>query len=106
MSFPGSILALARQDDGKIIVGGDFYLAGASPHSNLARLSADGTIDPLWSPSADGPVTEILVNGNDIFVAGRFTSIGGQQRNGLAKLEATGTGAAASRRPSYPASRG
>ena len=94
VSFPGSILTLARQADGKIIVGGDFYLAGASPHSNLARLSADGTIDSLWSPDADGPVTKVVVSGSDIFVAGRFTSVGGQARNGLAKLETTGTGAA------------
>lgn len=91
VGYSGSALAVARQADGKVIVGGDFYLAGGWPRQNLARFNVDGTPDQTWLPNPDGPVTAIAIQGTDIFVAGRFERIGGQARNFLAKLSATET---------------
>jgi len=91
---PGRELAVARQADGKVIVGGDFYLAGGLPCQNLARFNADGTLDNTWVPRADGPVTAIVLQDANVFIAGNFSSVGGQSRSFLAKLDATGTGQA------------
>jgi len=47
-------MAVARQADGKVVLGGDFYLVGGSPRANLARFNVDGTLDDTWQPIADG----------------------------------------------------
>ena len=83
---PGKAQAVARQADGKVVLGGDFYLVDGYPRQNLARFNLDGTLDESWQPAADGPITAIAVQGADIFVAGRFSKVGGQSRNGLAKF--------------------
>ena len=91
---PGNPLSVARQEDGKVIVGGDFCLVGNLPCKNLARFNVDGTLDTGWRPGPDGRVTAIAIHGGDIYVAGAFTKIGGQTRRFLAKLSASGTDAA------------
>jgi len=91
---PGRALAVARQADGNVIVGGDFYLADGLPCQNLARFNADGTVDNTWVPGADGPVTAIVLQDANVFIAGNFRSVGGQSRSFLAKLNATGNGQA------------
>src|SRR5258705_190572 len=87
-------MAVARQADGKVIVGGDFYLVGDLPRQNLARFNVDGTLDATWMPRADGRVKAIAIQGTDIFIAGEFSRIGGQNRRSLAKLSVMGTGEA------------
>ena len=94
VGYPGTPLAVARQADGKVIVGGDFYLAGGLTCRNLARFDVDGMLDLTWRPNPDGRVTAMLTEGSDIFIAGAFTKIGGLSRNFLAKLSARGTGEA------------
>jgi hypothetical protein len=91
---PGTVLAVARQLDGKVIVGGDFYLVGGVACRNLARFNVGGTLDNTWLPVPDGPVTAIAIQGTDIFIAGAFMKVGGQNRRFLAKFSATGTDAA------------
>jgi len=48
---PGEILRLARQGDGKILVGGEFGIFNSLSVSNLVRLNADGTGDASFSAS-------------------------------------------------------
>ncbi|MDQ3800348.1 MAG: FG-GAP-like repeat-containing protein [Acidobacteriota bacterium] len=45
----GSVFALATQTDGKIIVGGNFSRMNNVPRKNLARLNADGSLDPTFN---------------------------------------------------------
>jgi len=68
----GAVYAIARQPDGKVIVGGDFWFAGGLPRQNLARINPDGTLDPFWSPDPDGIVNAIAVEGTSVFVGGIF----------------------------------
>ncbi len=92
---PGFVFSVVRQADGKLIVGGHFFIAGGVPRNGLVRLLADGTVDAGWSPATDtAQINEIVVDGNDIFVAGTFSKMGGQTRSGLAKLSAIGSDAA------------
>jgi hypothetical protein len=51
----------------------------------FARLNADGTLDNVFDPNANGPINAIVVQADGkILVAGTFNganSIGGQPRN-------------------------
>ncbi|HQB16853.1 MAG TPA: hypothetical protein PLT00_09100, partial [Verrucomicrobiota bacterium] len=51
------VYSLAVQADGKILVGGEFTTLGGQPRHHLARLNADGTLDPTFNPGAGNPQT-------------------------------------------------
>lgn len=94
------VLALAVQEDGKILVGGDFTLFGCfgncGPGSvgrdRIARLNADGSLDPTFTPSVDGRVSAIVVQPDGkIVIAGSFAVVGGIARKYLARLNSDGS---------------
>ncbi len=89
----GIVTSLARQDDGKLIVGGTFQLANGATRWNLARFNPDGTLDAGWKPQPDSEVRVVAVSGTNIYAGGYFLNIGGLPRACLAKLDYT-TGAA------------
>jgi uncharacterized delta-60 repeat protein len=41
----GTVLAIALQQDGKIVIGGTFATVAGKPRTGVARLNADGTVD-------------------------------------------------------------
>ena len=91
-SFSGDVWAIAIQDDGKILVGGELVGVGGVHRSRIARLNPDGSLDLDFDPSADGTVYDLAVQPDGkIIVAGSFTSIGGETRNRLARLNPDGT---------------
>ena len=58
--------------------------------NHIARLNPDGTLDNAFDPNANDVVLAIALQPDGkILVGGDFTGIGGQQRNGIARLEAT-----------------
>jgi uncharacterized delta-60 repeat protein len=96
---PGSgansqVNALARQPDGKILIGGGFSSYNGTARKYLARLNADGSLDPSFDPGA-GPsslVNDILVQPDGkILIGGWFTSYQGATAKGLARLNADGS---------------
>src|SRR5438046_894184 len=99
----GAVRAVVVQPDGKILLGGDFTTLApnggmAVTRNRIARLNPDGTLDTAFNPNASGPlgspVVSIAVQADGKIIAGgNFTTIGGQARNGIARLDAT-TGAA------------
>jgi hypothetical protein len=89
VTLPGSVNAIVRQSDGKVILGGDFLRAGGVTRSHLARLDRDGTLDLSWSPTpSGGAVNALAIAGTDIFVGGYFDGVGGEDRPYLVKLTA------------------
>ena len=94
----GQVSALAIQPEGGILVGGTFTQAGQVETLNLARYNADGSIDQSFG-GADG--TESGANGSvyalavqpdgKIVVGGNFSTIFGQPRRSIARLNADGT---------------
>lgn len=85
----------------EMYVGGYFTSIGLQNRGCIAKLSAEGTglADATWNPNAtysgNTPVVNaIAVSGANVYAGGDFTSIGGQSRNRLAKLSATGAGLA------------
>lgn len=90
--FGGTANAIVIQDNGQIIVGGDFTAIGGLARNNLARLNADGSADPSFNPNPNFQVFDIiLTEDNKILVGGQFTEIAGSQQYKLAILNFDGS---------------
>ncbi len=90
------VFALAVQADGKILVGGGFSTLGGQPRTHIGRLNADGTLDEGFNPGTDSgmlsPVYSLALQANgNILLAGRFATVYGQPRDGIARLNANGS---------------
>jgi len=92
------VRSLALQADGKILVGGDFTALGGQPRSRIGRLNADGTLDSAFNPGVSNSSgfpssvsTLALQPDGKILVSGAFTSLGGQSRDYLGRLNPDGT---------------
>ena len=72
----GLVCTAVKQSDGKIIIGGSFSLINGTIRNNLARLNSDGSLDSSWNPNVDSQVTALAINGNYVYVAGDFSTIG------------------------------
>jgi len=90
----GSVFAVALQADGKILVGGDFNRINEVERNRIARLNANGSVDPTFNPGP-GPNTGIrclaLQPDGKILIGGVFTSVDGVARNRIARLKADGS---------------
>ena len=87
----GEVLALARQADGKILVGGSFTGICGQARSFLARLNSDGTLDTSFTAQPNSNVTTLAVQPDGrILAGGAFTSISGTACQRLARLRTTG----------------
>ena len=86
---------VALQADGKILLGGRFTSVGAKARNRIARLNADGSIEnkSTFDPGtgANGVIRSVAVQADGkILLGGEFTSIDGQPRNHVARLNANG----------------
>lgn len=96
---PGSnnrVFCIAVQPDGKIVVGGRFTRIGNAPRSRIARLNADGTLEAGFNPGASNDnfaeVYALLVQPDGkILVGGDITTLGGQPRRSIGRLNADGS---------------
>lgn len=94
------VAALAIDGSGNLYVGGNFTSIGSRSRTAIAKLSTSGSgaADADWNPAPTGSavnVRSVVLDGSgSAYVAGAFTSIGGQSRNGIAKLTTAGTGTA------------
>ena len=94
MGANNPVFSTAIQSDGKIIIGGIFTSYNGLIRYRIARLNADGSLDPSFYPNT-GPndainCINIQPNGK-IIIGGSFTSINGIIRNRIARLNADGT---------------
>ena len=97
MDTLGHIAAMALDGSGGLFVGGHFTFIAGATRSNIAKLATTGTgsADATWNPSPNADVTSLILDGaGNVYTGGLFTTIGGRSRNHIAKLSASGTGAA------------
>lgn len=88
----GAVLSSADLADGGIVLGGNFTSISGQPRERLARLRADGALDPDFTPTANGDVRTLAVlDDGGLLLTGSFTQINGNPRPGLAKLLANGS---------------
>lgn len=99
-----SVDVVKIQPDGKLMISGTFigYTGGISPTPGLARLNADGSLDPtfvaqqlLFANTGTNPYTnpsslEIQSDGK-ILIGGTITSYGGTPILNIARLNTDGT---------------
>ena len=96
-AVPTSVHCLAVQADGKILVGGYFTTLGGQPRNCIGRLNPDGTVDPAFNPGIDAAnhycflwCLAVQADGK-ILAGGYFTTLGGQPRSYLGRLNSSGT---------------
>jgi uncharacterized delta-60 repeat protein len=90
----GNVFAVAVQPDGKVVVAGEFSTAGAAatPHANVARFFADGSLDTTFNASTNGRVSALVLQPDgSILIGGKFTAVNGVTRNRAARLKLDGT---------------
>jgi hypothetical protein len=104
LNSQGWISAIATSGP-TVYVGGGFTSCGGQARNSLAALDAVSGLATDWDPNPLSPrngtvaeVTAIAVAGSAVYVGGFFGSVGGQDRNGLAALDA-GTGLATAWNP-------
>ena len=93
------VYSIAVQAGGKIVVGGQFISVNGLARTNIARLNADGSLDPSFVSGAvfpDGNGNSIiqsvaLQKDDQILIAGSFSSINGVQQNNIARLHGDGS---------------
>jgi uncharacterized delta-60 repeat protein len=92
--FDNPVYTVARQPDGKLIVGGKFTQMHGVPRNRIARLEADGSLDLGFNPGTgtDNIVESILIQPDGrILIGGSFTSCNGIARERLARLNPDGS---------------
>lgn len=83
--------AFAVQPDGNVLVGGSFTILKTQTRNRIARLDADGNLDPNFNPNADGQVFALaLQEDGKILIGGQFTTVGNQPRKYIARLLSNG----------------
>ena len=82
----GGIRAIAVQEDGKILVGGEFKKFN-DMEGGFFRLNSDGTLDRTKIPQIRGDVHAIVqLPDRKILIAGSFPSVSGTPRRSIARL--------------------
>ncbi|NHB68467.1 InlB B-repeat-containing protein [Perlabentimonas gracilis] len=92
----GFVRIAVPDGNGGWYIGGHFTSVGGISRNHIAHIKSDKTVNLDWAPNAnfsheyDIPeIYTIAISGDDIYVGGSFSSIGGQSRNGIAKLNKT-----------------
>ncbi|MBT8044103.1 MAG: hypothetical protein KJO79_04055, partial [Verrucomicrobiae bacterium] len=93
--FNNIVRAIVVQDDGKILVGGDFTTYNGTGCNHLVRLNSNGTIDSSFvtamGSAANNTVRSIAIETDGkILVGGDFTEFNGFSDRGLTRLTSAG----------------
>ncbi len=94
----GNVFAVTHDADGQVLIGGAFTSVGGESRQQLARLDDDGTldatfVDPEITNSAGYPDVYAIAVQDDgkILVGGYFTTVDGESRQRVARLNEDGT---------------
>lgn len=91
--FSGTVYAVARQNDDRIVVGGQFSSVNETNRNNIARILSGGPLDlsfdPGTGPNSDVYTVAVQADGKAV-IAGYFSSVNGVSRPGCARLDASG----------------
>jgi len=95
LSASSPVRAIAIQNDGRALIGGDFTNVDGVALNHIARLNTDGTVDTNFTAGmgvgANGTVNAIALQASGrIVVAGQFTQADGVTRNHITRLLPTG----------------
>jgi hypothetical protein len=83
------VYSLAVQTDGKVLIGGSFFLVAGTPRGRVARLNADGSLDTGFDTStgASGGVYSVVAQSDGkVLIGGGFQQVDGIDRKRVARL--------------------
>lgn len=89
-----SLFSSMVQSDGKLIIGGNFTIINNVPKNGIARLNANGSLDPTFNVGTglNGAFNTIkIIEKDKIIIGGSFTSYNNVARKRLAVLNADGS---------------
>ncbi|TAE07120.1 MAG: choice-of-anchor D domain-containing protein, partial [Bacteroidetes bacterium] len=92
--FNNWVNALSVQQDGKIVVGGEFTNFNGTSRNRIARLNADGSLDTSFLPNVgfDNRILSLALQAyGKILVVGNFNTFNGTTRNKIARLNEDGS---------------
>ncbi|MEP7107995.1 MAG: delta-60 repeat domain-containing protein [Ferruginibacter sp.] len=92
--FNYEVKSVALQPDGKILAAGVFTSYNGTPCNHIARLNIDGSIDTTFNTGTgfNNTTRDIIVQpDNRILVCGEFYQFNGVARQGIARLDTSGS---------------
>ncbi len=92
--FDGAVNAIALQDDGRILVGGEFATYDGTARGGIVRLQSNGALDEAFDPGTgfNGKVVSLAVQPDGkIIASGNFSDYNGETVTNLCRIEATGS---------------
>lgn len=87
--FNAFVDAIALAPDGTVYAGGAFSTVQGKARKRLVALDPTGAFTS-WNAGANGLVTSLVLDNDELYVGGNFTSIGGASRRGVAQLDTSG----------------
>jgi len=88
------VWAIALQPNGQMIIAGQFSSVNGTNMNSVARLNADGSLDPSFNPGTgpDGVVNSVAVDSiGRVVIGGDFDMVGGGDFGGVARLNVDGS---------------
>ena len=89
------VLSVAVQNDGKVLIGGNFTTVNGTARGHIARLNADGALDTAFGnglAGADNSIYSVAVQSDGkVLIGGDFTRVNGTGRWGVSRLNTNGT---------------
>src|SRR6185436_3562383 len=89
---------LVEQTNGQVIVGGNFSSIGGQPHTGIARLNLNGTLDSSFNPNivdiyggTGVSYSMVLQPDGRIVIGGLFNIVNGVTNNNIVRLNTNGT---------------
>ena len=86
------VRTVVSDGSGGWFIGGRFTEVGGLPRRGLARVLADGSVDPAFDAQLDDDVELLLLHAGNLYVMGDFSQVGASARSGAAAVNPT-TGA-------------
>ncbi|GEM_PF-1195728 len=89
----GMVRSSVPDGNGGWYIGGNFTCVNGLPCLYLGHVLWDGSLDSTWKPGPDMAqgIYDLAISGNTLYVAGFFSTLGGQTRHSLAAFN-TSTG--------------
>ena len=85
----GTVYTVSVLTNGSVFIGGDFTSVGGVPSGRYALLHENGAVDTRFNSTvgADNTVfASVVTPGQVVIIGGDFTTVGGQPRRGVARL--------------------
>jgi uncharacterized delta-60 repeat protein/uncharacterized repeat protein (TIGR01451 family) len=88
MGANSDVSSIAIQQNGKILIGGTFYLFNGISQNYIVRLNVDGSLENNFGMGTDGTVFSIIPQQNGkILLGGNFTTFNGIPYNYIVRLQ-------------------